>query len=83
MANERDKQPGQSGDIQGEGDRRSARRFNEESRKFVEKTDVDEKARKARPRDSDEERELTQAEKEAAERAKEHDPNEVRGKGPA
>jgi hypothetical protein len=86
MAEDRDKpqnEPDQKGDIQGEGDKRSARRYNEEQREFVEGTDIDEKSRAAAPEDEDEEQELRRAEDEAGKRAKEHDPNEVRRKGPA
>jgi hypothetical protein len=72
----------QQADIQGEGDKRSARRFNEREQEFVEHTDVDEKAKTAKPKNAEEEREMRRAEAKAAERAKEHDPTEVRRKGP-
>ncbi len=70
-------------DIQGEGDKRSARRFNEHEQEFVQKTDTDEKAREAKPKDADEAEELRRSEAKAAGRAKEHDPDEVRRRGPA
>lgn len=59
----------------GEGDRASARRYNEHTREFVER-ELD-NGRKLRPDDDDaafEQDELTEAEQAALDRSKEHDP---------
>jgi hypothetical protein len=70
-------------DIQGEGDKRSARRFNQQEEAFVERSDTEALGREAKPKSREEAEELERAEAEAGERAKEHDPNEVRRQGPA
>jgi hypothetical protein len=70
-------------DIQGEGDKRSARKFNEKEQEFVREHDTEELGRKAQPADREEQEALERAEEEAAKRAKEHDPDEVRPKGSA
>ncbi len=70
-------------DIQGEGDKRSARKSNEKKQEFVQEHDTEALAHEAEPADSREQEALEHAEEEAAKRAKEHDPNEVRGKGPS
>lgn len=67
-----------AGRNQGEGDRESARRFNDAQRKFVDS----ERGRAAvrsggQPHDEDEEA-LREAESEAASRARENDPEEKR-----
>lgn len=56
---------------QGEGDRESARQYNEETREFVESGKVDEAAERARDQDPDE---ADEAEKAGLEKAKEKDP---------
>jgi hypothetical protein len=84
MADDRNKsQDPKKGENQGEGDKRAARHFNEKSEEFVKQTDVEQKAKEAKPKDDKEEQELSKAEAKAAQRAKEHDPEEVRRKGPA
>jgi hypothetical protein len=56
---------------QGEGDRESAKRYNEKTQEYVESGKVDEAARKAGEADP---KELEQAEKAGKKRAKELDP---------
>lgn len=56
---------------QGEGDRESAQRYNEETRKFVESGKVDEAARNAGKGDK---QEMERAEQAGKDRAKELDP---------
>lgn len=56
---------------QGEGDRESAKRYNEKTRKFVESGKVDEAARKAGKGDK---QEVERAEQAGKDRAKELDP---------
>jgi hypothetical protein len=68
-----------SGKNQGEGDRESARRFNEKERAFVES----ERGRNSiksgdRPKTREEERDLEDAEEAARHRARENDPEESR-----
>jgi len=75
------KQPGNdsSGKNQGEGDRESARRFNEEEREFVESERGKVAIRSGpSPKSPEEERELDEAEKEARRHALENDPEESR-----
>lgn len=69
MSDERnhDRNPGN----QGEGDRESARRYNEDTREFVESGRVDEAAERARDQDPEEAREAEEA---GLERAREKDP---------
>ena len=57
--------------IQGEGDRESAKRYNENTQEFVKSGKVEEAARKAGEAD---EKEMERAEKSGEERAKEFDP---------
>jgi len=57
--------------IQGEGDRESAKRYNKDTREFVESGKVDEAARKAGEGDKEE---MERAEKAGKDRAKEMDP---------
>lgn len=61
--------------MQGEGDRESAKRYNEDTKKFVESGKVDEAARKAGQGD---EAEMERAEDLGKKRAKEFDPAEDR-----
>jgi hypothetical protein len=57
--------------VQGEGDRESAKRYNKDTREFVESGKVDEAARKAGEGDKEE---MERAEKVGEDRAKEFDP---------
>jgi len=59
---------------QGEGDRESARRFNEDEQKFVQSGRVTEAARQAAPRDANEQQQMQQAEEAAKAHAKDEDP---------
>ena len=59
---------------QGEGDRESARRFNEDEQKFVQSGRVAEAARQAAPRDANEQQQMQQAEEAAKSHAKDEDP---------
>lgn len=70
----KDKVPVKGGN-QGEGDRESARRFNEDVREFVQSGKVDEAARRAAGQDP---AEAEAAEKAGKDRAKEFDPAETR-----
>lgn len=58
--------------IQGEGDRESARRYNEKTRQYVESGKVEKAAREAGKGDP---KEMEKAEKAGLERAKELDPS--------
>ncbi|MCA1804856.1 MAG: hypothetical protein LC646_05840 [Xanthomonadaceae bacterium] len=60
-----------SNENQGEGDRESAKRYNEATQKFVESGKVDEAARKAAEQDPEE---AKRSERKGRERAKEVDP---------
>ena len=67
------------GKNQGEGDRESARRFNEAERAFVESERGRDAIRSGpRPKTPDEERDLEDAEEAAQRRALENDPEESR-----
>jgi hypothetical protein len=57
--------------VQGEGDRESAKRYNEDTQEFVESGKVDEAARRAGEGDKEE---MERAEKAGKDRAKEFDP---------
>jgi hypothetical protein len=59
---------------QGEGDRESARRFNEDEQKFVQSGRVPEAARKAAPQDAGEQQQRQQAEEIGKSHAKDEDP---------
>jgi len=73
MAN--DKVKGKSeGEVQGEGDYRAARRYNEATREFVEDEDVAEAARDAEPQSEREQQQLERAEQAGRQRAKDEDP---------
>lgn len=65
------KQPSQHSENQGEGDRKSAERYNKETQEFVKSGKVDEAARKAAGQSAEE---AERAEKAGRERAKEEDP---------
>jgi hypothetical protein len=62
------------GEVQGEGDYRAARRYNEATREFVEDEDVAEAARDAEPKSERERQQLERAEQAGRERAKDEDP---------
>jgi hypothetical protein len=59
---------------QGEGDRESARRFNEDEQKFVESGRVKDAARDSAPRDAREAQQMQQAEEAGRSHAKDEDP---------
>ena len=61
-------------DVQGEGDYKAARRYNEATREFVEEEDVSEAARDAEPQSAREEQQLERAEQAGRQRAKDEDP---------
>jgi hypothetical protein len=61
-------------EVQGEGDYRAARRYNEATREFVEDEDVAEAARDAEPKSEREQQQLERAEQAGRERAKDEDP---------
>jgi len=60
--------------LQGEGDRESARRYDEAAKAFVESGKVKKQAETTAKISPEEERELEEAEKAGKERAKEEDP---------
>ena len=59
---------------QGEGDRESARRFNEAEQSFVRSGRSEDAAREAEPRDEEEARQMEQAEQIGKSHAKDEDP---------
>ncbi|HZA94537.1 MAG TPA: hypothetical protein VE421_00240 [Burkholderiaceae bacterium] len=69
-----DKQPKAGSEVQGEGDYKAARRYNEATREFVKEEDVSEAARDAEPQDAREEQQMEHAEQAGRERAKDEDP---------
>ncbi len=73
MANEKVKDKSK-GEVQGEGDYKAARRYNEATRDFVEDEDVAEAARDAEPQSEREQQQLERAEQAGRQRAKEEDP---------
>ena len=62
------------GDVQGEGDYKAGRRYNEATREFVEEEDVAEAARDAEPESAGEQQQMERAEQKGRQRAKEEDP---------
>jgi hypothetical protein len=64
------KKAAKSADVQGEGDYRSARRYNERSREFVASHDVKKLGRAAAPKSKQEARAMHDAEDKARARAK-------------
>lgn len=60
-------------EVQGEGDYKAARRYNESAREFVKDSDVTEAARDAEPANAREEQQLEHAERQGRDRAKEED----------
>ena len=69
-----DKQPTKTSEVQGEGDYKAARRYNEATREFVKEEDVAEAARDAEPQSIGEEQQLEHAEQSGRDRAKDEDP---------
>jgi hypothetical protein len=73
MANDKVKDNSKS-EVQGEGDYKAARRYNEATREFVEDEDVAEAARDAEPQSEREQQQLERAEQAGRQRAKDEDP---------
>lgn len=73
MGNEKVKDKN-AGEVQGEGDYKAARRYNEATRDFVQDEDVAEAARDAEPQSELEEQQLERAEQAGRQRAKDEDP---------
>ena len=69
-----DNQPKKSGEVQGEGDYKAARRYNDATREFVKDEDVAKSARDAEPQSAGEEQQLEHAEQAGRQRAKDEDP---------
>ncbi len=69
-----EKQTKTKSEVQGEGDYKAARRYNEATREFVKDEDVAEAARDAEPKGAREEQQLEQAEQAGRQRAKDEDP---------
>lgn len=67
-------------EVQGEGDYRSAREFNELEHSFVESGKVDSAARAAAPKSETEEREMLDAEQKGKRRSRGEDPAVTRRK---
>jgi hypothetical protein len=63
-----------NGEVQGEGDYKAARRYDEETHKFVEDGKVDAAVAKAKPTSPADEKAMKDAEKAGKARAKEEDP---------
>ena len=69
-----DDQPKTKSEVQGEGDYKAARRYNEATREFVKEEDVAGAARDAEPQSASEEQQLERAEQAGRQRAKDEDP---------
>ncbi len=69
-----DQQPNKDSEVQGEGDYKAARRYNDATREFVEEENVAEAARDAEPQSVGEEQQLEHAEQAGRDRAKDEDP---------
>jgi hypothetical protein len=69
-----DNQPKTRSEVQGEGDYKAARRYNEGTREFVKEEDVSGAAREAEPQSAGEEQQLERAEQAGRQRAKDEDP---------
>ena len=67
-------QPKKSREVQGEGDYKAARRYNEATREFVKEEDVAGAARDAEPQSAGEQQQIERAEQAGRERAKDEDP---------
>ena len=63
-----------SGQVQGEGDYKSDRRYTESAQSFVKSGKVEEAARKAKPTTAEDEKEMQQAEKVGESHSKGEDP---------
>lgn len=63
--------------MQGEGDYEAARRYREELKEYLERSNVDERARAAKPDTAKQERELALAEEQGKTRSKGDDPVDV------
>lgn len=61
-------------EVQGEGDYKAARRYNEATREFVSEENVDAAAREAMPQSANEQEQLERAEQAGRQRAKDEDP---------
>ena len=68
---------GPQGQVQGEGDYEAARRYREEVKEYLEHSNVDERARAAKPDSAKQERELALAEEQVKTRSKGDDPADV------
>jgi hypothetical protein len=68
---------GERGAVQGEGDYEAARRYREEVKEYLEHSNVDERARAAKPDSAKQERELALAEEQGKTRSKGDDPVDV------
>ncbi len=62
------------GEVQGEGDYKAGRRYNEATREFVSDNDVSKAAREAAPESADEQQQMERAEQQGRQRAKDEDP---------
>ncbi len=69
-----DNPPKTTSEVQGEGDYKAARRYNEATREFVKEEDVAGAAQDAEPHGAGEEQELERAEQAGRQRAKDEDP---------
>ncbi len=65
------------GPVQGEGDYEASRRYREELKAYLEHSNVDERARAAKPDSAKQERELALAEEQGKTRSKGDDPADV------
>jgi hypothetical protein len=63
--------------VQGEGDYEAARRYREELKEYLEHSNVDERARAAKPDSAKQERDLALAEEQGKTRSKGDDPADV------
>ena len=66
--------PKAGSEVQGEGDYKAARRYNEATREFIKEEDVAEAAHDAEPQDAREEQQMEHAEQAGRQRAKDEDP---------
>lgn len=69
-----DNQSKTKSDVQGEGDYKAARRYNEATREYVKAENVGEAAREAEPQSAHEEQQMERAEQAGRQRAKDEDP---------
>jgi len=66
--------PKAGSEVQGEGDYKAARRYNEATREFIKEEDVAGAAHDAEPADEGEEQQMEHAEQAGRQRAKDEDP---------